>query len=66
MKIGEAALRYVFNRATWSGYDHVVLVFSSLFDRKKRGILKKAFKSLIKQQAKVHFALYFHDSKLDL
>lgn len=66
MKIGEAALRYVFNRATWSGYDHVVLVFSSLFDRKKRGILKQAFKSLIKQNAKVPFALYFHDSKFDL
>ena len=44
----------------------MVMVFSSLFDKKKRGILKQAFKSLIKQQAKVSFALYFHDSKFDL
>ena len=42
------------------------LVFSSLFDRKKRGILKQAFKSLIKRYAGVPFALYFHDSKFDL
>jgi len=66
MKIGEAALKYIFNRAEWHGFDHVVLVFSSLFDRKKRGILKQAFKSLIKQYAEVPFALYFHDSKFDL
>lgn len=64
--IGEALLKYAFNRAVWHDYDHVVLVFSSLFDRKKRGILKQAFKSLIKHQAKVPFALYFHDSKFDL
>jgi hypothetical protein len=64
--LGEAALKYAFNRAQWHDYDHVVLVFSSLFDRKKRGILKQAFKSLIKQHAGVPFALYFHDSKFDL
>lgn len=65
-RMAEAALKYAFNRATWKGYDHVVLVFSSLFDRKKRGILKQAFKSLIKHRACVPFALYFHDSKFDL
>lgn len=65
MRMGEAALKYAFNRAVWEGYDHVVLVFSSLFDRKKRGILKQAFKSLIKRYAQVPFALYFHDSKFD-
>jgi hypothetical protein len=64
--IGQAALRYAFTRAQWHEYDHVVLVFSSLFDRKKRGILKQAFKHLIKLQARVPFALYFHDSKFDL
>lgn len=64
-RLGEAALKYAFNRAAWYGYDHVVLVFSSLFDRKKRGILKQAFKSLIKRHAGVPFALYFHDSKFD-
>lgn len=64
--LAEALLKYSFNRATWQDYDHVVVVFSSLFDRKKRGILKQAFKSLIKQHAKVSYALYFHDSKFDL
>jgi hypothetical protein len=64
--IGEAVLKYVFNRANQHDFDHVVLVFSSIFDRKKRGILKQAFKSLIKRYAGVPFALYFHDSKFDL
>ncbi len=64
--LGEALLKYAFTRAMWQDYDHVVVVFSSLFDRKKRGIVKQAFKSLIKQYAKVPFALYFHDSKFDL
>ena len=64
--LGEALLKYAFNRAEWHDYNHVVVVFSSLFDKKKRGILKQSFKSLIKQYAKVSFALYFHDSKFDL
>ena len=64
--LGETSLRYAFTRADWQGYEHVVIVFSSLFDRKKRGILKQAFKSLIKEHAKVPFSLYFHDSKFDL
>lgn len=64
--LGESLLKYAFNRAEWQDYDHVVVVFSSLFDKKKRGILKQTFKSLIKQHAKVTFALYFHDSKFDL
>jgi len=64
--LGEALLKYAFNRAVWQDYDHVVVVFSSLFDKKKRGILKQAFKSLIKRRARVSFALYFHDSKFDL
>lgn len=64
-RMGEAALKYAFNRAVWRGYDQVVLVFSSIFDREKRGILKQAFKSLIKRHAGVPFALYFHDSKFD-
>lgn len=65
LKMGEALLKYSFNRATWQGFDHVVLVFSSLFEKKKRGILKQAFKSLIKTYAKTTFSLYFHDSKFD-
>ncbi len=64
--LGEALLKYAFNRAVWRDYDHVVVVFSSLFEKKKRGILKQSFKSIIKQHAKVTFALYFHDSKFDL
>ncbi len=64
--MGEAALKYAFNRAKQHEFDHVVLVFSSLFDRKKRGILKQAFKALIKRYAGVPYALYFHDSKFDL
>jgi hypothetical protein len=64
--LGEALLKYALNRAQWQDYDHVVLVFSSLFDKKKRGILKQSFKSLIKLHAQVTFALYFHDSKFDL
>ena len=64
--LGETSLKYAFTRADWQGYEHVVIVFSSLFDRKKRGILKQAFKSLIKEHAKVPFSLYFHDSKFDL
>jgi hypothetical protein len=63
--LGDALLKYAFSRAVWQEYGHVVVVFSSLFDKKKRGILKQAFKSIIKQHAKVRFALYFHDSKFD-
>jgi hypothetical protein len=64
--LAEPLLKYAFNRAAWYDYDHVVVVFSSIFDRKKRGILKQTFKSLIKQHANVPFALYFHDSKFDM
>jgi len=64
--LGEALLKYAFNRAEWQDYEHVVVVFSSLFDKKKRGILKQSFKSLIKRYAQVSFALYFHGSKFDL
>lgn len=64
--MGTTLLKYSFTRATWQGFDHVVLVFSSIFDKKKRGLLKQAFKSLIKQYAKTSFSLYFHDSKFDL
>ena len=35
--MGEASLKYAFMRAGTEGHDHVVLVFSSLFDRKKGG-----------------------------
>ena len=65
-RMGEALLKYTFNRAAWDNYDHVVLVFSSLFDKKKRGILKQTFKSLIKSIAAKPYSLYFHDSKFDL
>lgn len=65
-KMGEALLKYTFNRAVWGKYEHVVLVFSSLFDKKKRGILKQTFKSLIKSLAFKPYSLYFHDSKFDL
>lgn len=65
--MGESMLKYAFNRATWKGYDHVVLVFSSIFDKKKRGILKQVFKALIKKHApNISFALYFHDSRFDV
>ena len=57
--MGEALLKYAFNRAVWHDFDHVVVVFSSLFDKKKRGILKQAFKSLVKHQAKSHSPYIF-------
>lgn len=65
-KMGETMLKYTFNRAVWRDYSHVVLVFSSLFDKKKRGILKQTFKSLIKSLVAKPYSLYFHDSKFDL
>lgn len=64
-KMGEVLLRYILVRAKWGNYTHIVLVFSSLFDKKKRGILKQAFKSLIKTLASKSYSLYFHDSKFD-
>ncbi|MBM3209255.1 hypothetical protein FJZ40_03100 [Candidatus Shapirobacteria bacterium] len=64
-RMGEALVKYTFNRAVWKNYDHVVLVFSSLFDKKKRGILKQTFKALIKSFASKPYSLYFHDSKFD-
>lgn len=64
-KMGEALLKYAFSRALWKNYNHVVLVFSCLFDRKKRGILKQTFKSLIKTLAAKPYSLYFHNSKFD-
>jgi hypothetical protein len=63
-KMGEASLKYLFNRVQTQNFEHVVMVFSSIFDRKKRGILKQAFKSLLKPYS-IPFALYFHDSKFD-
>ncbi len=65
-KMGEAFLKYVLKQLSENECDHIVLIFSSIFDRKKRGILKQAFKSLIKSMANISFALYFHDSKFDL
>jgi len=65
-KMGEILLKYILNRANWGKYNHIVIVFSSLFDRKKRGILKQTFKSLIKNMSKCPYSLYFHDSKFDL
>jgi len=59
-------LKYAFTQLSKSECEHVVLVFSSIFDKKKRGILKQAFKSLIKERVSTSFALYFHDSKFDL
>jgi len=64
--LGEAILKYALNRAKWQGYEHVVLVFSSLFDRKKRGVLKQSFKSLVKSHANVPYSLYFHDARFEL
>lgn len=64
--LGKSVLRYASNRAAWSDFDHVVIVFSSLFDKKKRGNLKQIFKSIIKSEAKVPFSLYFHHSKFDV
>ena len=63
--LGEAALKYVFGRVTPEKYENVVLVFSSIFNQHKRGVLKQAFKSLIKQQTGLPYALYFHGSKFD-
>lgn len=64
-RVGEALLKYSFIRVRNQDFDHVVMVFSSIFDKKKRGILKQAFKSLLKQFAHTPFSLYFHDSKFD-
>lgn len=64
-KMGATLLKYAFNRAWWKNYNNVVLVFSSLFDKRKRGILKQTFKSLIKTLAAQTYSLYFHNSKFD-
>lgn len=64
--MGKALLKYTFKRAVWGNYAHVVLIFSSLFDKKKRGILKQTFKSLIKSLAAKPYSSYFHDSKFDI
>lgn len=64
--MGKTVLRYAFNRAEWGEFEHVVILFSSLFDKRKRGSLKQIFKSIIKNEAKVPFSLYFHHSKFDL
>ena len=65
-KMGEVLLKYILKRASWVSYNHIVLVFSSLFDKKKRGILKQTFKALIKSMSSKTYSLYFHDSKFDL
>lgn len=65
-KMGEILLKYILKRASWGNYNHIVLVFSSLFDKKKRGILKQTFKALIKSMSSKTYSLYFHDSKFDL
>jgi hypothetical protein len=62
--MGSASLKYAFSRAGKRSYDHAVVVFSSIFDRKKRGVIKQAFKSLLKGYS-IPYALYFHDSKFD-
>lgn len=59
-------LKYAFQRASWRGFNHVVVVFSSLFNHKIRSILKQTFKSLIKRTAHLPFSIYFHGSKFDL
>lgn len=64
-KMGEILLKYILKRASWGNYNHIVLVFSSLFDKKKRGILKQTFKALIKSMSSKTYSLYFHDSKFD-
>ncbi|MBI2871111.1 MAG: DUF3800 domain-containing protein [Candidatus Omnitrophica bacterium] len=64
--LGVTVLKFAFNRAAWSGYEQIVAVFSNLFNRKERGALKQAFKSVIKEYAQVPYALYFHDTKFDL
>ncbi len=64
--LAKPLLKYAFNRAVWRNYEKVVVVFSSLFDKSKRGIMKQSFKSLIKTQARVPFSIYFHNSKFDL
>lgn len=63
-KISETAFKYALNRASSEEYEHVVLVLSSIFSRKQRGILKQIFKSLIKRY-EIPFSLYFHDSQCD-
>jgi len=61
----EPLMKYAFNRASWRDYSHVVVLFSSIFDKKTRGILKQAFKSSIKTHNYLPFSIYFHESKFD-
>jgi hypothetical protein len=63
--LAKAGLKYVLNRVSWSGYQHVVFVFSSLFDKKKRGLIKQTFKSYLKTETQVPFSFYFHPAQCD-
>lgn len=62
--LGRASLKYTLKRVQHRSYKHFVVVFSSLFDKKKRGDLKQASKSFLKKKGLI--SLYFHDSKTDL
>jgi hypothetical protein len=64
--VAQPSLKYAITRASWKGYGKVIVIFSSIFDKQKRGILKQSFKSNLKQYAKVPFSIYFHNSKFDL
>ena len=63
--LAKPLMEYAFNRASWRGYSHVVVLFSSIFDNETRGILKQTFKSAIKAHASLPFSIYFHGSKFD-
>lgn len=64
-KIGQKLLNKVFNSNLTNKYSEVCIVFSSLFDKKRRGLLKQIFKSTIKSLFFGTYFLYFHDSKFD-
>jgi hypothetical protein len=50
--IGQAALKYAFARPG----GQIIIVFSSIFDRKKRGVIKQTFKALLKSYSVVSIA----------
>lgn len=64
--MGKTVLNFAFKRIVWRGYKDVVVVFSSLFNKRKRGNIKQVFKAELKKYAEdTYYSLYFHDSKFD-
>jgi hypothetical protein len=64
--LAETGLKYILNRAYWDNCDHIIFIFSSLFEKRKRGVIKQTFKAFIKANARISFSLYFHSNQCDL